>query len=206
MLKSGTICIFSEDQSLLYEQTARLNDQGYLVFSTSNIYQFVKYARELLPDLIIVDTDAKALTDEQVLSYLRRYRHKTNKPILMLGTRLDRCYQGVAHYAQKPYALQNLDDIIESYCRGHKHHDVLLIDECVNKDAKIKEAIISQNLSCFEVSDTNAARFYLQKNNPRCICLNLPYDKCSQIETKIEHDKIFFVDNYKQVKNLSRLI
>jgi len=206
MDKSGTICIFSEDTELLYEQTTRLTDEGYLVFSTANIYQFVKYARELQPNLIVVDTDAKALNDEHVLAYLRRYRHRTNKPVLMIGSKLDRCYQGVAHYAQKPYALEHLNDIIESYCQGNKKHDVLLIDDCAHKDNKIKEAIVEQNLSCFEVSDTNAARYYLLKNNPRCICLNLPYEKCAQMESKIQHGKIFFVDNYKQVKNLARLI
>lgn len=206
MMKTGTICIFSEDPNLLYEQTARLTDKDYLVFSTSNIYKFVQYIRELQPDLIIVDTDAQALQDEHVIAYLRRYRVRMHKPVLMVGSRIDRCYQGVAHYELKPYALEKLDDIIESYCLGHKQHDVLLIDNCSSKDDKIKTEILNQNLSCFEISDANAARFYLLKNNPKCICLNLPYDECTRVEPKIQHDKIFFVDNYKQVKNLAGLL
>lgn len=206
MLKSGTICTFSEDPAVLYEQTARLTDQGYLVFATSNIYKFVKYSRELQPDLIIFDVDASALQDTKVMHYLRQYQSYTHKPVLLLGSRFDRCYQGVAHYEQKPCSSDKLDEIIESYCRGNKQHDVLLIDDCAHKDDKIRETIVDQKLSCFEVSDTDAARRYLLKNNPRCICLNLPYDKCVQVEPQIEHQKIFFVDNYQQVKNLSRLI
>lgn len=205
-MKTGIICIFSEDSNLLYEQTARLSDKGYLVFSTANVYKFVRYAQELQPDLIVFDMDAKAMQDEKVMDYLQRYRYHSHTPVLMLGKRLDRCYQGVAHYEQKPYTLKDFDEIIESYCQGNRQHDVLLIDDCVHKDGKIKNAILSQKLSCFEVSDADAARSYLQKNHPRCICLNMPYDKCAKIESKISHDKIFFVDNYKQVKNLARLI
>lgn len=206
MRKLGSICIFSEDNELLYEQPSRLADKGYLVFSTSNAYKFVRYARELQPDLIVVDIDAKALQDEKVLSYLRKYRQRATKPVLLIGSKLDRCYKGVAHYAQKPYALHNFDDIVESYCRGNKRHDVLLIDECASKDKKVKNTILNQNLSCFEISDPAAAREYLLKNHPRCICLNMPYDACSRMESKLKHDKIFFVENYKQVENLARLI
>ena len=205
-MRTGIVCIFSEDSNLLYEQTSRLSDKGYLVFSTANVYKFVRYAQELQPDLIVFDMDAKAIQDERVVNYLQRYQYQSHRPVLMLGKRLDRCYQGVAHYEQKPYTLKDFDAIIESYCQGNQEHDVLLIDDCVHKDNKIKNAILEQNLSCFDVSDADAARYYLQKNRPRCICLNMPYDKCTKIEAKLGHDKIFFVDNYKQVKNLARLI
>ena len=206
MRSSGIICIFSEDIELLYEQKARLDDRGYLVFSTSNIYKFVRYAQELQPDVMIVDMDAKAMQDDRVLAYLDKYRTNNHRPVLMIGKRFDRCYQGVAHYELKPYTSAELDEIIDSYCQGNQAHDVLLIDDCVSKDDKIRQAILEQNLSCFEVSDATAARYYLMKNNPRCICLNMPYDKCTKVEPQLTHNKIFFVDNYKQVKNLARLL
>ena len=176
------------------------------MFATSNIYKFVKYARELQPDLIIVDIDASAMKDSHVLGYLRNYKRLTDKPILMVGKHFNRCYAGIAHYATKPYAVQALDEIIESYCNGNKKHDVLLIDECIKANGKIKETILRQNLSCFEVTDANAAHYYLKKNTPKCICISLPYDKCIEAEKKLKHNKIFFVENYKQLKNLSVLI
>lgn len=206
MKQFGVVCIFSEDSDLLFEQTIRLRDKGYLVFATPNIYKFVRYAKELQPDLIIVDMDASAMRDSHVLEYLRNYKRLTDKPILMVGKHFNHCYVGIAHYATKPYVLKALDEIVESYCRGNKKHDVLLVDECINADGKIKKAILEQNLSCFEIADTNAACYYLKKNNPRCICINLPYDKCVEAEQKLKHNKIFFVENYKQLKNLSRLI
>lgn len=206
MLKKGTVCVFSEDPQVLYEQNAYLEDKNYLVFSTSNIYKFVQYVRELQPDVLVFDTDAKVMQDGTVLAYLRKYKQKTHRPILVIGKQFDRCYQGVAHYQQKPYSMDVLEDILESYCCGNKQHDVLLIDECASKDENVKKTIAQQNLSCFEVSDPVAARRYLLKNKPRCICLNLPYDKCMKMGAKLEHDKIFFVDNYNQVKNLSGII
>ena len=48
--------------------------------------------------------------------------------------------------------------------------------------------------------------YYLKKNTPKCICISLPYDKCIEAEKKLKHNKIFFVENYKQLKNLSVLI
>lgn len=206
MYSLGTICIFSEDTQLLYEQAAYLTDKNYLVFATPNVYKFVRYTQELQPNLLIVDMDAQALQDEKILAYLRTYRANMHKPVLLLGTHLDRCYRGVAHYLTKPFPLVELEKIVQSYCQGNQQHDVLLVDNCVNKDSQIIEELKHQNLSCFEVSDTNAARYYLLKNKPKCICLNLPYDQCTRVEPKLQHNKIFFVDNYKQVKNLARLI
>ena len=206
MFKAGTICIFSEDTDLLYEQAARLQDKGYLVFATSNVYKFVKYTWELQPELLVIDVDASALNDRRVQAYLRRYHTLYRRPILMVGRRFDRCYHGIAHYLQKPYSLAMFDEIVESYCGGHKQHDVLLIDECDSRDERIKDEINRQHLSFFEVSDAEAARYYLMKNHPKCVCLNMPYDKCAAMEDKFPHEKIFFVENYKQVKNLAGLI
>lgn len=202
----GIVCIFSEDATLLYEQSKRLSDKNYLVFATSNIYKFVKYVKELQPDIMVFDMDARALIDRRVWAFLRKHSTLDHKPVLMVGKHLDRCYNGIAHYEVKPYAIKNFDDIVDSYCRGNKKHDVLLIDECNHSNKKIKDEISSQNLSCFEVQDTNAARYYLLKNNPRCICLNLPYEKCIKLEPYLQHEKIFFVENSSQVKNLARLI
>ena len=206
MLEDGVVCIFSENPDVLYEQASYLRDRNYLVFSTSNVYKFVKYARELKPNVLIFDMDASVLNDDAMVSYLQHYKRNHHHPVVLIGSSFLHCYKDVAHYMQKPYLLTDLLEIVDSYCKGNQKHDVLLIDDCLSKDVGVKLAIIKQNLSCCEVSELRAARIYLTKNNPKCICLNLPIDKCMQLEDKLNHEKIFFVDNYKQVRNLARII
>lgn len=203
---SGTVCIFSEDEDILNSRFQPLASGDYQVFATSNAYNFVRYARELHPDVLIVDVDASAMQNEQTMRYLRHHRSLTNRPIVLLGRDIGACYRGIAHYEQKPLSDEKMDEIISSYCGGSQDHDVLLIDECETKDNGIKDAIEKQDLSCFEVNDGDAARYYLLKNNPKCICLNMPYDKCRKLEPKLKHDKIFFVENSRNVQNLARLI
>ena len=65
MEKSGKICILDEAQALQGWQGGELVGHGYEVFATSNLYQFLNYARETSPHLLMinVETGASSLLD-----------------------------------------------------------------------------------------------------------------------------------------------
>ena len=47
---------------------------------------------------------------------------------------------------------------------------------------------------------------YLKKNFPRCVCLYLPYEQCQEIQPQLKHDKIFYVENPRNLENLATLL
>ena len=67
-------------------------------------------------------------------------------------------------------------------------------------------ALGRQNLTCFEVHDLGGAKAYLKKNFPRCVCLYLPYEQCQEIQPQLKHDKIFFVENPRNLEYLATLL
>ena len=60
MEKSGKICILDEAQALQGWQGGELVGHGYEVFATSNLYQFLNYARETSPHLLMINVETGA--------------------------------------------------------------------------------------------------------------------------------------------------
>ena len=113
---------------------------------------------------------------------------------------------GVAHYLSELATMEKAAEIIEAYCVGRKKHDVLLLDEYGEKSAAALLTLGRQNLTCFEVHDLGGAKAYLKKNFPRCVCLYLPYEQCQEIQPQLKHDKIFYVENPRNLENLATLL
>ena len=102
--------------------------------------------------------------------------------------------------------MEKAAEIIEAYCVGRKKHDVLLLDEYGEKSAAALLTLGRQNLTCFEVHDLGGAKAYLKKNFPRCVCLYLPYEQCQEIQPQLKHDRIFYVENPRNLENLATLL
>ena len=112
----------------------------------------------------------------------------------------------MAHYLSELATMEKAAEIIEAYCVGRKKHDVLLLDEYGEKSAAALLTLGRQNLTCFEVHDLGGAKAYLKKNFPRCVCLYLPYEQCQEIQPQLKHDKIFYVENPRNLENLATLL
>lgn len=209
MDKHGKICMLDDDSIILEMYESWLRERGYEIFATANAYKFIRYAIEMEPDLFILDLNMPDISGWEVLEAVDQVEKLKPVPVILLTVRAERDLavgRGVAHYVNKPSRMENILELVETYCVGKKKHDVLLVDGYEPLDNTMCFAITKQNLSCFEVHDVDAAKCYLRKNHPRCVCLQLPFDYYKKIEFEIEHDKIFYVENAANLENLASLL
>lgn len=209
MDRYGKICMLDNDSVVLGMFEEGFRERGYEIFATENAYKFLQYAGEIVPDILILDLNIPEMNGWQILNSVRHIDGLDETPIILLTVNAERdlaASRGVAHYVRKPSPMGDVLELVETYCVGDKKHDVLLVDGYEPFDESLCLALAKQALSCFEVHDVNAAKCYLRKNHPRCVCLQLPFERYKQIEAEIEHDKIFYVENATNLENLASLL
>ncbi len=205
----GKICMLDDDRTALNMYSDGFRERGYEIFTTANVYKFVRYAEEIIPDILILDLNIPEAGGWQILDFIRQKKELAAIPVILLTINAERdlaASRGVAHYLRKPSPMSEVFELVETYCVGDKRHDVLLVDSYEPFDDSLCLALAKQALSCFEVHDVNAAKCYLRKNTPRCVCLQLPFERYRQIEAEIDHDKIFYVENAANLENLASLL
>lgn len=100
-----------------------LESSGHLTFEASDGTEAVRCARELLPDLIVLDLHMPVLDGFGVLRELRRDQRFASTPIVALtasameGDRERTLSMGFTSYIAKPISLIELRDEIERFLR-----------------------------------------------------------------------------------------
>ena len=209
MKKSGKICMLDGDSEVRQLFADWCGLRNYELLATDNLFQFLRYSKEMQPDLFVLDLDMKDVSGWEVAGMLASDEGLKEIPIvmLMLSEQQDLSGRyGVAHYLSELATMEKAAEIIEAYCVGRKKHDVLLLDEYGEKSAAALLTLGRQNLTCFEVHDLGGDKAYLKKNFPRCVCLYLPYEQCQEIQPQLKHDKIFYVENPRNLENLATLL
>lgn len=209
MEKLGKICMLDDDISVLNLFEDWLSSRGYEILATPNVYKFLSYAKEMRPDVFVLDLNMPEISGWEVLKLLKSDEALKNIPVLMITVSRDKDlvgHNGVAHYIHKPTSLEKVMEIIEAYCIGRKEHDVLLVDRYEPVNNLVLLALVRQHLSVFEVHDLNAAKVYLDKNFPRCVCITIPYEESQEDKIQLNHNRIFYVENPENLENLAALL
>ena len=157
----GNIVIYNEQQNLLTDFENLLNNRMLTTFGTNNIYQFVKYSRELFPDVMILNlesSDASML--EEFHSWIT-YENKQSYPIIVLmqNNRKINVNPHIAHYLILPIDAAKLAYIVESYCLGHKHHQIMLLSSYSDEYDKLHQSLDYGQYNYFEVHTYNLYSF-----------------------------------------------
>lgn len=196
MDKLGKVFMLDDDLIILNLYQNMLENLGYQVFATGNAYQFLMYAKEIVPDVAVLDINMPGTSGWEVLQRMRNEDKLKQIPVVIMSIAADRSMaseQSVAHYIKKPNEVQDLLEIVESYCVGNKVPDVLLIDDYVPMSPSLKDLIKSKKWSCFEINDIGAAKVYLQKNSPRVVAINLPQDRYEKAVMELNYPRIFYL-------------
>lgn len=205
MSKVGKVFMLDDDAIFLDMYRELLTARGYDVFSVTNAYKFLLYAREVHPDLFILDVNMPEVSGWEVLQLLDEESKKL-APVVMLTMLSDKnlaVAKGVAHYLNKPVEMEKFMDIVDSYGKGGQNHDVLLIDDYDPLSPEIMDALRENNISFFEVNDLNAAQIYMRKNTPRAVLIKYSRPRFDEAVPKIRHKKIFYVENRDNIKEIA---
>lgn len=203
------IFMLDDDTIILSLYRDLLESRGYDVFTTTNAYKFLLYAKELAPDIFILDVNMPELGGWEVVNLLNKDEKFQNIPVIMLTVVSEHglsVAKGVAHYLNKPTDSEKILDIIDSYCKGNKEHDLLLVNDYEPMFSTVKEAIKDNKFSYFEVHDVNAANVYLDKNRPQIVCVKFEEKYYEAAKNKLHHDKIYFVKDKQSIDNLRDII
>ena len=207
--KLGRVFMLDDDLIVLNLYREMLEKIGYEVFATANAYQFLLYAKELMPDLFILDINMPEITGWEVMNRLAAEDRTSEIPVIVMSVLADKALavqKGAAHYLNKPVKLEDLLEILEAYCIGNKKHDVLLLEDFEPMKKSLRQRMEERRWSCFEVNDLKAAKRYLQKNNPKVVVVNLPKNRLGQVLNELKHPLIRYLESYEQVDGLEELL
>lgn len=209
MDKLGKVFMLDDDFILLDMYRSLLESHGFDVFTTDNAYKFILYAREIHPDIFILDINMPVMNGWEVVLRLKREARLKHIPVVMLTVqhdkRLAHAY-GIANYLNKPLDAPGLLDVVESYCVGSKNHDILLLGDFWPESNILRTEMSRRKWVVFEVYDLEAAELYLSKNRPKAVCLGMPEDKCEQARLRLKHPLIMPLRNMQDLNNLERFI
>lgn len=204
MSKLGKIFMLDDDVILLDMYKTLLESWGYEVFTTSNAYKYLMYAREMMPDIFILDLNMPETNGWDVLQMLKQEEKLHKVPVVILTIQSERELAEaaeVAHYLHKPLEAAKLQEIVETYCVGNKNHDLLLLDDFRPMLSALKDEIEKRGWRCFEIHDLGAAQGYLQKNNPKVVAVSLEgqYD---ETKGKLDHQRVMSLENLQNLNDI----
>jgi hypothetical protein len=205
MQNMGNIFIYNNNKTNkeLYHQG--LQERGYFLFDTDNLHQFSMYHKEITPNVMLFDFDRQTPLDF-ITSLERRFERSTIPLIIVSEAPKALIYHpSVSHYLTHNEAKKELLDILESYCIGGKHHDILYVNLKPYEKPIFTTSVRAKNYSLFEVHNITAAKAYLEKNRSSVICINfLP--ALSKSQQLFAFPKTFYVENTQNVKEIEQFL
>ncbi|MGL6201572.1 MAG: response regulator transcription factor [Lachnospiraceae bacterium] len=118
-----TILMIEDNPDILRINRAELEDEGYRVFEATTLEQGNKLAREIKPDLILLDI---LLPDGNGIEYCREHLYKNHASILFLSALntkedvINGLRSGGDDYIAKPYLMEEMLARIEALLRRRK--------------------------------------------------------------------------------------
>lgn len=203
----GRVFVYDGRQPMLGAFKDMLNSRSLSMFGTDNIYQLMQYSRAIAPDLIIFNLSDETQTAEKLIKYLEQPFQLCYSPIVVLLKENQKIKTNslIAHYLRMPADMAALDDIMESYSTGYKQHQILLLDNYSGENDKLHIALQQKKYSVFEVHNEEAARPYLQKNNPQIVCVEYVPNLITAWHT-LPHEQIFYVDRQQDITEIEKFL
>lgn len=205
MSSLGKIFMLDDDGIILDLYKELFEAKGYEVFATTNAYQMLIYAREINPDIFILDVNMPGMSGWEVLQKINLDQFLQEIPVLMLSVSCDidlAIAKGAAHFLNKPVEIERLNEIIESYCLGHKHHDLLLLEDFEALNSTFEKSVINRKLNYFGVHDLRAAKRYLQKNNPEYVFVCYSEMDLDEAKKQLRQNKIYRVNKEQTIDEI----
>lgn len=179
----------------------------YKTFNTANIYQFLQYAKELTPNVMIFNLDDEKKLSEETTESFNTQINFTSYPIVLTKPHTQKfsTHKRIAHYIHLPLELAKLQDIVESYCIGHKNHQIMLLCEYSSQYDTLHRSLDIGGYSYFEVHNIQAAEIYLQKNNPQTVFVEYTPNLLTARHS-LRHDNVFYVDRQQDITEIEKFL
>ena len=136
MKKCGRIFILDNDPIILNMYAEFLRGHGLDVFATDNAYKMILYAREIQPNVIVLDVNMPLINGWQVLEYLKSDNRLRDIPVIIMTTS-DEVHKaislGAINFLLKPVEPLKLLTVVEDYCKYPINGDAWMFDKTRSK-------------------------------------------------------------------------
>lgn len=109
------VFLLDDDKIFLNFYQSLLIAKGYDVFATDNAYKFLLYAKEIRPDIIMVDYNMPQINGVEVIDKIRNMSSLKQVPIIMASVLENKniAEEREVIFLSKPIDVNELFDVIE---------------------------------------------------------------------------------------------
>lgn len=178
VLEEGSVVLIIDDdeeiRKVLYKYLTKL---GYQVETADNGELGIKLARNLLPDVIILDVLMPKMDGWEVLSHLKASSELAHIPVVILSVIEDKNMGyslGASDYLVKPITREELSKMLQKYhSQNDSNSSVLVIDDDTVTRDMIARMLRKAGWKVGKIDDGRVALNYIRKKRPDLILLDL---------------------------------
>ena len=203
----GNVFFYDTKRSVLSAFSDIFDSKSLKTFASDNIYQLLRYAKEIPPDVMIFNLSNSDTQNALTIGSFEHEVANTDFPIIVMktqGSRFD-YHPRVAHYLSMPLDYPKLTEIVESYSMGNKRHQVMLIDRYSEKSDTLHQQLRQRGYNFFEVHNVDAANLYLQKNQPQNVWIEYAPEFIA-VKHNLRHPRIFYVDRHQDIAEIEKFL
>lgn len=195
--------MLDDDSILLNLYKEMFEKHGYEVFATTNAYQYLMYAKEIKPDIFILDINMPGVSGWEVLDKINQSEVIKDIPVVMLSVsnEMDLAIaKGAAHFLPKPLVMDELMAIVEAYCLGNRDYPILLLEDFEAHTSAFVCSLLEHQLRYFGVHELSAAKRFLMKNKSSMVCVCYRGLDMQKVEQELKHPKILEVKPEQRIE------
>lgn len=200
----GRVFIIDDNRQDLNMFNDILKGNSTDIFFTENAYQFIRYAQELSPDLYIINSDMKNTNSKALIEYLVGNNFTQKAPLVTIADNpLNTIINGISHYVNRSEISAILPELAQSYCKGGRQYDVLLLEKNLSSPLCLKQ---SDDLSYFKVNDSHGAQIFLSKNQTKLVAVHCSNPQYRIIKQRLKNNNAIYVENVAYLNKLVSFI
>lgn len=121
MTQLGKIFIYEENPKILANANTNLKTQGFFAFGTDNIYQFLKYAAVVHPDIVIMDMPQDFAFDDAFWTELQKSLCQKHCPEIYINADPPFSNNKALHITKFNKSNINPDELTKLVKETHNH-------------------------------------------------------------------------------------
>lgn len=175
--KDGNTVLIIDDDPAVHELMQRfLGREGYHVIAAMGGHQGLRLARELSPNVILLDIRMPHMNGWEVLTYLKADPALANIPVIMVTIEEDQalgCALGAVDYLLKPVDHDRLLTLLQPYCKNSFPTSVMVVEDNTENRQMICRQLTKAGWQVLEAENGRRAIDILQGEQPAVILLDL---------------------------------
>ena len=175
-LQEEKILVIDDDIVFLDLLNTRLNKEGYMVYTANSGEKGLRKAKQILPDIIILDIVMPDIDGWTVYKKLKSTPLLSEIPVIIV-TIGD--YQkmaedfGVVDFLSKPINWKKLSKILENYKSITKSRHILIVDDDVTTRIILRKMLVKDGWHIAEAEHGKDAIVCINEEKPELILLDL---------------------------------